>query len=612
MLSPFPRLLILAVGLNCFTLAPLGARNPAIDAPHPINADPSAHVWSDGKMYVYVTQGDESWRVYESENLVDWTGHDIGFGLADTGWAKIRAWAPDAMEKDGRFYLYYPGHYGDRKNGGMHTGVAVSDSPTGPFVEALGQPLLRGAYDPAVFRDDDGICYLYAQMKVVRLGDDMIRLAEEPRTIEVIGHDLPARKEAAFVFKKDGVYYWTISENWNTLLYYTGDNPYGPFTYGGMLMDAYGENNQHSIVEYKGHWLLFYHRWLQTETGENKRRTCIEEMRFNPDGSIQTLVSTDLGFDVLDQVPSRRPMEDLWYEPGPFVGYLFAHMTTDDYGHLYYALSRDGLNFERLNEGKRINEDYQGHPYITHGHDGRYYLIGGGNPITFWVSEDLVTWEKYSEAAPDVKRTHDFKPGLENRGAAKVFWDEATGLYMVTWQTSLFPRRRNYPGIDERYWGGQRALYSLSRDLKSFSDPLQLFPNHELPAIDIFVTRLGGKYYCVYKDERYPSYDWPHGKAIRIASSDRLTGLYDYPGPRISGNFREAPSIVPKLDGTGYYMYFERYPGNQYEIATSDTMEGPWIDIYKMEISIPEDTRHGVVFPVTQAQWDAITAAYAE
>ncbi|MEZ5277311.1 MAG: hypothetical protein R3F07_13090 [Opitutaceae bacterium] len=308
--------------------------------------------------------------------------------------------------------------------------------------------------------------------------------------------------------------------------------------------------------------------------------------------------------------PASRSIEALWYESGPFVGYLFAHMTTGDYGRLYYAISEDGLHFRRLNGGRRVNDDYQGHPYITHGHDGRYYLIGGGSPITFWVSNDLVTWEKFSEASPDVFKTPDFKPGRDSRGAAKVFWDQPNETYIVTWQTSLYSKRTDYPGIDERYWGGHRALYSLSKDLKTLSDPRLLFPDQDLPAIDIFVMRLGGKYYCVYKDERYPRYDWPNGKAIRIASADHLTGPYSKPGPRISGNFREAPSVVPRPDGTGYYMYFERYPGNQYEIATAASMEGPWIDVYKMETTIPDDTRHGVVFPITRDQWDAIIAAY--
>lgn len=154
------------------------------------------------------------------------------------------------MERGGKYYFYYPGHYGDR--GGMNTGVAVADSPTGPFREALGRPLVENAHDPAVFKDEDGECYLYFQTRVVRLNDDMISLAEPVRELELTGHTLPGKKEAAYAFRRGDIYYWTMAENFNTLTYWTGDSPYGPFTYRGKIMGPYGGNNHHSIVEYKG------------------------------------------------------------------------------------------------------------------------------------------------------------------------------------------------------------------------------------------------------------------------------------------------------------------------------------------------------------------------
>jgi hypothetical protein len=587
-------------------------QNPAIDVPHPKNADPSAHVWSDGNMYVYTTFNGNTWMVYSSQDLVIWKGKEIGFSLEDTKWAKARAWAPDCIEKNGKYYFYYPGNYsGDTK--GMQTGVAVGDSPTGPFKEALGEPLLRNAHDPAIFMDDDGTCYLYAQFQVVKLNEDMVSLAEEVKEVELIGHDVPDKREAVFVFKRDSVYYWTLAENFNTLTYWTGPSPYGPFTYRGRIMDPYdpkGRNNHHSVVRYHGHWLLFYHRWMQMQDGTDGRRTCIDELFFNPDGSIQKINPSNEGVSFTKQHPPKRLLTELWYEDEEYVGYVFAHMISEDYGRLYYSISTDGLNFERLNGGKRINEDYRGHPFITHGHDGRYYLIGGGTPITFWVSDDLVTWEKYSEAKPDVFRTPDFHPGVDNRGAAKLFWDSQNQVYIVTWQTSKSPRRRNFQGIDEVYWGGQRALYALSPDLKTFTDPRLLFPANDVSALDIFVTRLGSKYYTIFKDEEYPSYEHPMGKSIRISSSDQLTGQYGEPGPAVSPSFREAPCIVPRLDHTGYYMYFERYPGNGYEIATSSNPEDTWHMIYKEETFFEDNTRHGCVFPVTKAQYDAIMNAY--
>jgi hypothetical protein len=130
--------------------------------------------------------------------------------------------------------------------------------------------------------------------------------------------------------------------------------------------------------------------------------------------------------------------------------------------------------------------------------------------------------------------------------------------------------------------------------------------------LDIFVTRIGEKYYTVFKDERYPSYEYPTGKTIKVASSDSPTGPWTAPGPPISPNFCEAPSLVPRLDGTGYYMYYERYQGQGFEISTAPKLEGPWYNVYKMEYSFPADCRHGWVHPITQEEWDAIVKAFGD
>ena len=97
--------------------------------------------------------------------------------------------------------------------------------------------------------------------------------------------------------------------------------------------------------------------------------------------------------------------------------YLFAHMIHSDYGRLYYTVSRDGLHWTSLNGGKRVFEEYKGHPDICKGHDGRYYLVGNQNDaspvINFWVSDDLITWEKYNSYTPDLKSTPDYSEALQ-------------------------------------------------------------------------------------------------------------------------------------------------------------------------------------------------------
>jgi hypothetical protein len=636
-------LIVLSTGL-------LQARNPAIDAPLNRTGDPAARVMSDGKLYVYVTypnRDGSSTRLhaFTSGDLLAWTDNDLRFGVADTKWGSGEIVAPDCVERDGKFYLYYSA----RSSSGVHTGVAVGSSPLGPFKEALGKPLMENAPDPTVYQDTDGNYYLYAGTKVARLNADMTSLAESPRSISLTGRDMTTPPTGPFMIKQTlggrgfggaappqgaapgrggqpgrggaqatpprAVYYWTAAEGGNALSYWTGETPYGPFAYGGRFMEPTGKTNHHSVVNFQHRQLLFYQRVSKQGDGfspEEGPRVCIEEFRFLGDGSVARLNSSEKGVEFTQFFPHARSMKEMWYEDKKYVGYLFIHMTSSDYGRLYYALSKDGLHFNRLNGGKRIYEAYSGHSSLTRGHDGRYYL--GGNGI--WVSSDLVKWEPYSQWQPDASRTPNFTPFRNGAGVLKLFYDTKSQLYIITGQTSLFGGMGDptiiRPFEDERMWGGQRAVYAMSKDLKTFSDTRLLLPDFDSGQLDIFVTRIGEKYYTVFKDERYPSYEWPTGKTIKVASSDYPTGPWTTPGPPISPNFSEAPSIVPRLDYTGYYMYYERYQGQGFEIATAPKMEGPWYDVYKMEYSFPADSRHGWVHPITQEEWDAIVKAFGD
>ena len=229
--------------------------------------------------------------------------------------------------------------------------------------------------------------------------------------------------------------------------------------------------------------------------------------------------------------------------------YLFAHMMHNDYGRLYYTVSLDGLHWEQVNNGKRVFEDYKGHPDICKGHDGRYYIVGNNNDgdleIHFWVSSDLITWEKYSSFTPDVNKTPNYKP-LQRLGAPKIFYDEASSQYVLSWHT---PHKNGTKEDPERYWQSQRTLYVTSKDLKSFSDiPNKLF-EWDMGTIDVFIREIKGTYYAILKDERYPTLEWTTGKTIRVCSSKSLLGPYSYPQEAISPNFREAPMLIPSPDG---------------------------------------------------------------
>ena len=293
-------------------------------------------------------------------------------------------------------------------------------------------------------------------------------------------------------------------------------------------------------------------------------------------------------------------------------GYLFAHMTKSDYGRLYYSISSDGLNWQLLNDGKRVlGKEYRGHPDITKGHDGRYYLVGNYErklEIGIWVSDDLIKWSKLRDYSPDINHVPNFKPSIEYKGAPKIFYDPDSKKYLITWHSTI---EKPIKEDSEQFWRGMRTLYVTSKDLKTFSHPRRLF-NFDLATIDVIIRKEGPKYYAIIKDEKYPDFSWSTGKTIRICSSYNLLGPYSKPSPPVSPNFREAPNLIPRPDGKGWYLYYEQYPGISYGMSTAPSIKGPWYDVYCKDFQIPETARHGCMIPITQNQYKAITQAFSK
>lgn len=292
------------------------AQNPLDFGSKIRTADPSGHVWSDGKMYLYTSHDEEcqpdffmkDWHVFSSSDLVNWTDHGPVLSVEKLSWADNYAWAPDAAYKNGKYYLVFPAGTGvkDRQNPEKSTkwmgiGIAVSDSPAGPFKDALGKPLWREPYanDPSLFIDDDGKAWLYFHGKdfdyrVIEMADDLLSVKGDFYKMDMGGHE--PKMEGPWVFKRKGVYYFTMPENNRVLTYYTAGSPRGPWKYRGVFMEQEHEsNNHHSIVEYKGQWILFYHRWLDDPKSSCKKRqrhVAAEYIHFNKDGTIQKVERT--------------------------------------------------------------------------------------------------------------------------------------------------------------------------------------------------------------------------------------------------------------------------------------------------------------------------------
>ncbi|MBN2507448.1 MAG: glycosyl hydrolase family 43 [Verrucomicrobia bacterium] len=320
-------------------------------------------------------------------------------------------------------------------------------------------------------------------------------------------------------------------------------------------------------------------------------------------------------------VPAQMPDPPGQAGPGAVPrneAYLFAHMRHGDYWRLYYSVSRDGLHWTLLNGGRRVFDDYRGHPDICRGHDGRYYLVGNRGDrhpdINFWVSDDLIAWRNHGNFRPDLSCVPDYPRAIPTIGAPKLFHDTSRGCYLLTWHTTHDLGTTSLP---EPYWAGQRTLYTTSTNLKTFSHPpRKLFP-WNLATIDTIVRRDRGRYYAVFKDERYPTLDWTTGKTIRISSAPGLLGPYSQPGPPVSPGFREAPTLIPAPNGKAWYLYYEQYPGVAYGLSIAATLDGPWFQAAGGtghrdwdKYHVPTGARHGSMIVITRQHYDALIAAF--
>ncbi len=291
--------------------APRTNKGPVIPG---LFADP--HLTSvNGRYYLYpTTDGYAGWsgtyyKAFSSPDLVNWTDHGVILDHGpDVSWADNSAWAPAVAAKNGRFYLYFSGGLASGDTG-KHIGVAVADSPTGPFRDALGRPLIRsGQYsgqmiDPMVFTDDDGQSYLYwgqGVARVVPLNPDMVSF--DPARVRVITP--PEYNEAAFVLKRGGTYYFMWSENDTRsedyrVAYATGPTPLGPWTKHGVVLQKRLDlgikgPGHHSVVRAPGTdtWHIAYHRFAVPAGNGTNREVTIDRMEFNADGTIRPIVPT--------------------------------------------------------------------------------------------------------------------------------------------------------------------------------------------------------------------------------------------------------------------------------------------------------------------------------
>ncbi|HZL21477.1 MAG TPA: family 43 glycosylhydrolase, partial [Polyangia bacterium] len=326
-----------ALALCAVILPAAGSRadNPIVQTNY--TSDPAPMV-SDGQIYL-ITTHDENvagqpcsavagytlcrWLAYSSADMVNWTDHGTIANWSTFSWASTAAWAPQAIPRNGKFYLYVPL---SNKSGATVIGVGVSNSPIGPYQDAIGQPLVTGGcpnetgdIDPTVFIDDDGQAYLYFGRSVpgyVKLNTDMISYSggvQCPSDSSQAFGPVPSAggfpsqyEEGPWIMKHGTTYYLAYAANNipEDISYSKATSATGPFTYGGTIMKASGASftNHTGIIDFNGHSYFFYHDGALQKGGSvpsngdgYHRSVCLEEFKYNSDGSFPTIAQTTTG-----------------------------------------------------------------------------------------------------------------------------------------------------------------------------------------------------------------------------------------------------------------------------------------------------------------------------
>ena len=312
-----------AAALSCTVLAAVPqalvkADNPCIQTIY--STDPAPMVYND-TVYVYTGRDKENsdfyympdWHCYSSQDMQNWTDHGTLLSWNSFTWGKEdTAWASQCIERNGKFYYYVTLEH--KNGGGRGIGVAVADSPTGPFKDAIGRPLCGPNWDyidPTVFIDDDGQAWLMfgnPTCYYVKLKEDMITLDGQignfnmnSSTFGPGGGKASSYGEGPWFYKRGDLYYLVFAafyngENSESIGYSTAPSPTGPWTYRGQVMKKHNCFTNHpGIIDFKGHSYLFYHDASLPGGGDFDRSVCIDEFQYGSDGSIPTISPTKTG-----------------------------------------------------------------------------------------------------------------------------------------------------------------------------------------------------------------------------------------------------------------------------------------------------------------------------
>ena len=412
-------------------------------------ADPTARVFND-KMYVYPShdiipdegEGRTEWfnmadyHVFSSDNLTDWEDHGVILSQKEVPWGDSTAysmWAPDIVERDGMYYFYFPNRRKDAVDGegGFSIGVAIADSPQGPFTAQLTPIEGVEGIDPNVLIDKDGQAYLFwSQSKIygAKLKDNMLELASEPKTFT----ELPQKghMEGPFVFQRDGVYYMTyphVADKTERIEYATSDEPLGSYTHQGVIMDESASGtwtNHHSITFYKGQWYLFYHDNDLSPDFDKTRSMRADSLFFEDNGTIQKVLPTYRGigvtsayekiqFDRYSSMSDTGVQSTYFDKENPFQGWM-----------LVFTGSKAEVRYNAVEFGNSGPKEVLMNIYVNQSKDASIEIRDvAGNVIAHTALEDTDGFKEIKIAVEhQVSGTKDLVLQVSGEGTIKVDW----------------------------------------------------------------------------------------------------------------------------------------------------------------------------------------------
>ncbi|NLD94269.1 MAG: family 43 glycosylhydrolase [Fibrobacter sp.] len=265
-------------------------------------ADPAPMVYKD-TVFLYTSHDDDvtvnnfftmnDWKLYSSVDMVNWTDHGTVASGKTFSWFNDNAWAPQTVERNGKFYMYCPVN----NNSGARIGVLVADKPYGPFRDPVGREIAQSgsmAIDPTAFVDDDGQAYLFwgnGNLRMVKLNSDMISTTGNVTS----NIQMQNFMEGPWFYKRGSLYYMVYAAGSGgganeKISYATSSSPNGPWTYKGDIFNPTNINTNHAgVIDYKGRSYCFYHTGALSNNNGFKRSVCVEEFTYGSDGSIPKL-----------------------------------------------------------------------------------------------------------------------------------------------------------------------------------------------------------------------------------------------------------------------------------------------------------------------------------